>query len=116
MCPRWPGMCICGRPPPVPLGDGLAVPVVPLAAVGTCAVCWLTLYVAPVATLPFVVSVTGLVSPKSWQFRLVNEAFSLDARKLARLFPWAGTGDAVFAWVPASSLSLDVWMLTMSWQ
>src|SRR4029077_10748500 len=83
----------------------------------TLAVCAVVLNVAAVATpLPSTVSVTGLVRPKLWQFRLPNEALSLAARKLARLLPSAGTGEAVPVSIAASSFSLGVWMLTMFWQ
>ena len=59
---------------------------------------------------------TGLVRPKFWQFRLPNEPLSRAARKLARLLPSAGTGEAVPVSMAASSFSLGVAMLTMFWQ
>ena len=81
------------------------------------AVCCAVLNVAAVATpLPSTVSVTGLVRPKFWQFRLPNDPLSLAARKLARLLPSAGTGEAVPVSMAASSFSLGAWMLTMFWQ
>src|SRR5712671_7606026 len=112
-CPRLPGMKLPrlrAPPPPWPAPAPLVVPV-------TLAVCAVVLNVAPVATpLPSTVSVTGLVRPKFWQFRLPNEPLSLAARKLARLLPSAGTGEAVPASRVASSFSLGVWTLTMFWQ
>src|SRR4051794_41923281 len=97
-------------PPPRP---GVAPVVVPVTLAVSCAV----VNVAPVAT-PFasVVSVTGLARPKFWQFRLPNEPLSRAARKLARLFPSAGTGEAVPGSMAASSLSRGAWMFTMFWQ
>jgi hypothetical protein len=59
--------------------------------------------------------VTGLVSPKFWQFRFVNDAFSLAARKLASVLPSAGTGDVPCS-MGASSFSTGVCRLTMFWQ
>jgi hypothetical protein len=56
-----------------------------------------------------------LVSPKFWQFRFVNDAFSRAARKLARLLPRDGTGDVPCS-MGASSFSLGVCRLTMFWQ
>src|SRR6267142_2186275 len=89
----------------------------PLVVPVTLAVCCAVLNVAAVATpLPSTVSVTGLVRPKFWQFRLPNEPLSRAARKLARLLPSAGTGEAVPVSIAASSFSLGVWTLTMFWQ
>ena len=75
-----------------------------------------TFAISGVITTPSTVSVTGLVRPKFWQFRLPNEALSLAARKVARLLPSAGTGEAVPVSMAASRFSLGVWMLTMFWQ
>src|ERR1700730_5719703 len=55
----------------------------------------------------------GLVRPKFLQFRLANEPASRAARKVARLLPRAGTGEAVPVSIGASSFSLGVAMLIM---
>src|ERR1700733_11116540 len=107
--PPRPNRCLVG---------GILVPVAPVpAAVVAVAVCWVTLNVAAVATpFPSRVTVTGFVSPKFWQLRLVKDMFSRLARKVSRLFPTVGTGE-----VPVAS---SVWLfcrngvctLTMFWQ
>src|SRR5215472_4922027 len=113
MCPRLPGMNwprLCAPPPAFPA-------LAPVVVAVTLAVCCAVVNVAAVATpAPSVVSVTGLVRPKLPQFRLPNEPASRAARKLARLLPRAGTGEAVPVSMGASSFSLAVWMLTMFWQ
>src|ERR1700676_1768834 len=86
-------------------------------APGLVAVCWAVLNVAAVAPpLPSRVTVTGLVSPKLAQLRLVKDMSIRLARKVSRLLPTAGTGEGA----PASSAWLAlrnaVWMLTMFWQ
>src|SRR5215472_18037777 len=113
MCPRLPGMKLPRLRAPPPAGPALA----PVVVAVTLAVCAVVLNVAAVATpFPSSVSVTGLVRPKFWQFRLPNEPLSRAARKLARLLPRAGTGEAVPVSGFASSFSLGAWMLTMFWQ
>src|SRR5512133_3946074 len=113
VCPCLPTMKLPrlrAPPPPRPAPAPVLVPV-------TLAVCCVVLNVAPVATpFPSSVRVTGLVRPKVWQVRLPNDALSRAARKLARLLPSAGTGEAVPVSMAASSFSLGVAMLIMFWQ
>src|ERR1039458_3249639 len=74
---------------------GLAAPAAPAALVTAC---WVALMVAAVATaFPLSVTVTGFVSPKFWQLRLVKDMFSRLARKGTRLGPPAGTGEVPVA-------------------
>src|SRR6516162_1903460 len=113
MCPRLPGMNWPRLPALPPAVPALAPVVVAVTLAACCAVANVAAVATPVAS---VVSVTGLVRPKLPQFRLPNEPLSRAARKVARLLPRAGTGEAVPASRVASSLSLGAWMLTMFWQ
>ena len=86
-------------------------------APGLVAVCWVVLKVAAVATpLASRVTVTGLVSPKLAQLRLVKDISIRLARKVSRLLPTAGTGDGAVASSAWLALRNAVWTLTMFWQ
>src|ERR1035438_3087156 len=104
----------CVRPIRCP-GAGIVVPVAPVPAglVAAVAVCCAGLKVAAIATAaPFRVTVTGFVSPKFWQLRLVKDMVSRLAMKVSRLVPTVGTGEVSVANIPWLLLRKGVWMFT----